>query len=147
MTSTMAATNCVRLHNIIVGDLSNSNPNQKNIAISFKRRRFSTIIASGGNQKKKSNVETINGKKVNGIHSGENVLSPSLKNVNVDTPLNAYLLGKFADQERFVYRQTFIIRSYETGPDKTATMETLMNLLQVRQRSYSLSFNKFPYGH
>ena len=30
-----------------------------------------------------------------------------------------------------VYRQTFVIRSYEIGPDKTATMETLMNLLQA----------------
>ncbi|XP_022939594.1 palmitoyl-acyl carrier protein thioesterase, chloroplastic-like [Cucurbita moschata] len=28
------------------------------------------------------------------------------------------------------YRQTVVIRSYEVGPDKTATMESLMNLLQ-----------------
>ena len=42
-----------------------------------------------------------------------------------------YLLGGFLAEDRFVYRQTFVIRSYETGPDKTATMETLMNLLQV----------------
>ncbi|KAL1541806.1 palmitoyl-acyl carrier protein thioesterase, chloroplastic-like [Salvia divinorum] len=41
-----------------------------------------------------------------------------------------YLLGGFVAEDRFVYRQTFVIRSYETGPDKTATMETLMNLLQ-----------------
>ncbi|XP_047961873.1 palmitoyl-acyl carrier protein thioesterase, chloroplastic-like [Salvia hispanica] len=41
-----------------------------------------------------------------------------------------YLLGGFLAEDRFVYRQTFVIRSYETGPDKTATMETLMNLLQ-----------------
>ncbi|XP_057804830.1 palmitoyl-acyl carrier protein thioesterase, chloroplastic-like isoform X2 [Salvia miltiorrhiza] len=40
-----------------------------------------------------------------------------------------YLLGGFAE-ERFVYRQRFVIRSYEIGADKTATMETLMNLLQ-----------------
>ncbi|KAJ6764250.1 ACYL-[ACYL-CARRIER-PROTEIN] HYDROLASE [Salix koriyanagi] len=33
-------------------------------------------------------------------------------------------------EDRLVYRQTFSIRSYEIGPDKTATMETLMNLLQ-----------------
>ncbi|CAA6659970.1 unnamed protein product [Spirodela intermedia] len=38
-------------------------------------------------------------------------------------------MGRFVE-ERFVYRQTFVIRSYEIGPDKTATMETLMNLLQ-----------------
>ncbi|XP_072969103.1 palmitoyl-acyl carrier protein thioesterase, chloroplastic-like [Typha angustifolia] len=28
------------------------------------------------------------------------------------------------------YRQTVVIRSYEVGPDKTATLETLLNLLQ-----------------
>ncbi|MCD7454508.1 hypothetical protein HAX54_025129 [Datura stramonium] len=40
-----------------------------------------------------------------------------------------YLLGNFVD-DWFVYRQSFVIRSYEIGPDKTATMETIMNLLQ-----------------
>lgn len=29
------------------------------------------------------------------------------------------------------YRQTVVIRSYEVGPDKTATLETILNLLQV----------------
>lgn len=29
------------------------------------------------------------------------------------------------------YRQTIVIRSYEVGPDKTATIETILNLLQV----------------
>lgn len=29
------------------------------------------------------------------------------------------------------YRQTVVIRSYEIGPDKTATLETILNLLQV----------------
>ncbi|THU62247.1 hypothetical protein C4D60_Mb01t03120 [Musa balbisiana] len=28
------------------------------------------------------------------------------------------------------YRQTVVIRSYEVGPDKTATLETILNLLQ-----------------
>ncbi|KAG1346957.1 palmitoyl-acyl carrier protein thioesterase, chloroplastic [Cocos nucifera] len=28
------------------------------------------------------------------------------------------------------YRQTLVIRSYEVGPDKTATLETILNLLQ-----------------
>ncbi|KZV29221.1 palmitoyl-acyl carrier protein thioesterase, chloroplastic-like [Dorcoceras hygrometricum] len=40
-----------------------------------------------------------------------------------------YLMGRFVEN-RFVFRQSFVIRSYEIGPDKTATMETLMNLLQ-----------------
>ena len=30
------------------------------------------------------------------------------------------------------YQQTLVVRSYEVGPDKTATMETVLNLLQVR---------------
>lgn len=41
-----------------------------------------------------------------------------------------YLIGRFVE-ERFVFRQAYVIRSYEIGPDKTATMETIMNLLQV----------------
>jgi hypothetical protein len=32
------------------------------------------------------------------------------------------------------YQQTLVVRSYEVGPDKTATMETVLNLLQVRKR-------------
>lgn len=30
------------------------------------------------------------------------------------------------------YRQTVVTRSYEVGPDKTATLESILNLLQVR---------------
>ena len=80
-------------------------------------------------------METISAKKVNGTYVGDKSQLNCYKNseiltdVRVDTPLHAYLLGKFVD--RFVYRQTFIIRSYQIGPQKTATMETLMNLLQV----------------
>lgn len=74
----------------------------------------------------KANVNTTKKNNLNGIHvpltekrsSGEAVAN------------REYLLGGFVE-ERFVYRQSFVIRSYEIGPDKTATMETLMNLLQV----------------
>jgi hypothetical protein len=31
------------------------------------------------------------------------------------------------------YRQTVVIRSYEVGPDKTATLESILNLLQAIQ--------------
>jgi fatty acyl-ACP thioesterase B len=31
------------------------------------------------------------------------------------------------------YQQTLVVRSYEVGPDKTATMETVLNLLQVHK--------------
>lgn len=30
------------------------------------------------------------------------------------------------------YRQTVVIRSYEVGPDKTASLESILNLLQVK---------------
>lgn len=38
------------------------------------------------------------------------------------------------------YRQTVVIRSYEVGPDKTATLESILNLLQAIQ---SLSLHYF----
>ncbi|PON95736.1 Acyl-ACP thioesterase [Trema orientale] len=103
----------------------------RNSAIKLKRRRFFAIVSA----KSPKSLDTINGKKVNGIYFGDksslkgNKNSEILTDISVDTPLHGYLVGKFVE-EMFVYRQTFIIRSYETGPDKTATMETLMNLLQ-----------------
>lgn len=40
------------------------------------------------------------------------------------------------------YRQTVVIRSYEVGPDKTATVESVMNLLQVRDAQ--IMFDEMP---
>ncbi|KAF8036986.1 hypothetical protein BT93_B0036 [Corymbia citriodora subsp. variegata] len=82
-------------------------------------------------------VGMINGKKINGIYINEAPLYTAatsnpdklVKECGADSLPHACLVGRFVDN-RFVYRQTFIIRSYEIGPDKTATMETLMNLLQ-----------------
>ncbi|KAF5932898.1 hypothetical protein HYC85_029069 [Camellia sinensis] len=85
-------------------------------------------------------VDLINGRKVNGIKIGGDgggvahlgrKSSELLKEPSswVNEPAHAWLQGRFVDN-RFVYRQTFVIRSYEIGPDKTATMETMMNLLQ-----------------
>lgn len=34
------------------------------------------------------------------------------------------------------YRQTVVIRSYEVGPDKTATLESILNLLQVNTEPF-----------
>lgn len=62
----------------------------------------------------KTKVETINGKKGKGNEM-----------MNDDE----FVFGRFVEA-RFVFRQAFVIRSYEIGPDQTATMETLMNLLQ-----------------
>lgn len=106
-------------------------PRRNTNSIKLKKRSFS-VVASGTSP---LNVDTINGRKVNGTYVGEaaiigNKISEPHKESGVDAPLHAILLGRFVE-ERFVYRQTFIIRSYEIGPDKTATMETLMNLLQV----------------
>ncbi|KAJ6410447.1 hypothetical protein OIU84_007236 [Salix udensis] len=97
-----------------------------------KKRSFSAI-ASAGNP---PGLEMRNGKMVNGIHVKETP-SPYIGNTNpsglvIDSNVvepQTFLLGRFVE-DRFVYRQTFSIRSYEIGPDKTATMETLMNLLQ-----------------
>ncbi|XP_071703929.1 palmitoyl-acyl carrier protein thioesterase, chloroplastic-like [Rutidosis leptorrhynchoides] len=75
-------------------------------------------------------VETVNGKKVNGVHLGDQSGLKGSKDCSFEEPNDrGVLLGRFVE-DRYVYRQTFAIRSYEIGPDKTATMETLMNLLQ-----------------
>lgn len=92
-------------------------------------------------------VDMINGRKVNGVvfpnvdlstRGIDLVKKSSSAVVNVPDPVQSWLLGRFVE-DRFVYRQTFVIRSYEIGPDKTATMETLMNLLQVCSLSLSSS--------
>ena len=104
--------------------------------LGFSRLRIPRIVReklvvnanSGGSSKI---ADMINGKKVNGVvpslgeRGGE-----VLKQGGVHEPVHTWLLGRFVE-DRCVYRQTFVIRSYEIGPDKTATMETLMNLLQV----------------
>uniref|UniRef100_A0A5B7AT67 Acyl-[acyl-carrier-protein] hydrolase n=1 Tax=Davidia involucrata TaxID=16924 RepID=A0A5B7AT67_DAVIN len=94
------------------------------------RLRQRLTVKANGHSYSKSTVDVINGKKVNGIdvaHLGTR--SSELLKVSVVNEPHAYLHGRFVEG-RFVYRQTFVIRSYEIGPDKTATMETLMNLLQ-----------------
>lgn len=44
------------------------------------------------------------------------------------------------------YRWTLVVRSYEVGPDKTATLETILNLLQVSTLlgSHSHENNRSP---
>lgn len=71
-------------------------------------------------------LDMINGKKVNGVYVPNSVKHKEDRDVKERS-----MIGSFVE-DMFVYRQTFVIRSYEIGPDKTATMETLMNLLQVR---------------
>ncbi|OMO84169.1 Acyl-ACP thioesterase [Corchorus capsularis] len=112
------------------------------------KRRSLLLIASA---QKPQSLDMINGKKVNGISVGEGpytgIKKIELIKENVaDKSDHSSLVGRFVE-ERHVYRQTFIIRSYEIGPDKTATMETLMNLLQETAlnhvRSSGLAGNGF----
>lgn len=106
------------------------------------RRLKLAVVASGKKKNNPQRLETINGRKVNGIPvATEAETTATLKKVVIHgrAETAASLMGRFVDG-RFVYRQTFIIRSYEIGPDKTATMETLMNLLQVSFFSYSFFF-------
>ncbi|CAL0319833.1 unnamed protein product [Lupinus luteus] len=93
------------------------------------KRRFTLVTANSHSSPQR--VDTVNGTKVNGIHVVEAPLSGSkLANESAaDAALVTSLHGRFVEG-RFVYRQIFAIRSYEIGPDKTATMETLMNFLQ-----------------
>ncbi|KVH98981.1 Acyl-ACP thioesterase [Cynara cardunculus var. scolymus] len=92
----------------------------------FLRQSFKVKANVGSSGK---GVETVNGKKVNGVHLGDQ-RGIGVKDCSFEEPDDrGVLLGRFVEN-RFVYRQTFVIRSYEIGPDKTATMETLMNLLQ-----------------
>jgi len=44
------------------------------------------------------------------------------------------------------YRQTVVIRSYEVGPDKTATLESILNLLQV-MLNYSFQVHERAQKH
>lgn len=99
------------------------------------------------NSSSSKSVDMINGKKVNGVHVGGGngiqylgqanstceILKDKKSNINQEEEAEAEQTceaGRFVE-DRYVFRQTFVIRSYEIGPDKTATMETLMNLLQV----------------
>ncbi|XP_017420249.1 palmitoyl-acyl carrier protein thioesterase, chloroplastic [Vigna angularis] len=58
-----------------------------------------------------------------------------------------FLRGSFVEG-RFVYRQNFFVRSYETGPDKTISMETLTNFLQESALNHvsSCGFSQNSFG-
>uniref|UniRef100_A0ACD5UK46 Uncharacterized protein n=1 Tax=Avena sativa TaxID=4498 RepID=A0ACD5UK46_AVESA len=82
-------------------------------------------------------ANAVNGAvKVNG--KAADFRSSAAQPVSVDNDDDAFRLGKFVEG-RLVYRQRFVIRSYEIGPDRTATMETLMNLLQETALNHVMS--------
>lgn len=98
------------------------------------RPRWTLVVkATAGSHKL---VDTVNGRKVNGVGvtplvpKGTESMNQTAGNGGGGGGSAAWLTGGFVEN-RSVYRQNFLIRSYEIGPDRTATMETLMNLLQV----------------
>ncbi|KAL3374161.1 hypothetical protein AABB24_005896 [Solanum stoloniferum] len=98
------------------------------------KKKLMSVNASASGSGNSKSIDTINGKKINGVHVGQRgnvVIEPGSSSASSSSSSvnHSYMLGNFVD-ERFVYRQSFVIRSYEIGPDKTATMETIMNLLQ-----------------
>lgn len=99
---------------------------QKALDLPSRARLSVTANSTGGDPV----LDLVHRKRVNGASVIKDVNSGLLNESPPDTPLHSSLLGRFVE-DHYVYRQTFIIRSYEIGPDKTATMETLMNLLQV----------------
>lgn len=54
-----------------------------------------------------------------------------------DMLIDPFGLGRIV-QDGFVFRQNFSIRSYEIGADRTASIETVMNHLQVLSKSSNL---------
>jgi len=100
---------------------------QNNDTLKNNKRRFSLVIANCNHGSTFHKVDTINGTKVNGLQVAE--APRKLANENT-TDVALVTNGRFVEG-RFVFRQIFVIRSYEIGPDRTATMETLMNFLQV----------------
>lgn len=55
-------------------------------------------------------------------------------------PVDPFRQGRMLERGK-VYRQTFVIRSYEVGADRTASIDTLTNLFQVSYRTWTLKFS------
>jgi hypothetical protein len=62
-----------------------------------------------------------------------------------EVPVDALRQGRLVEG-KLVYRQTFVIRSYEVGADKTASVETLMNHFQVEPTSSTLPSLSLAYA-
>lgn len=100
-----------------------------NINMSNNKRRFLSVTATYNDSARK--MDTANRVNVNGIHVAEAPLQGGnlAKESATDEATVTSLRGRFVEG-KYVFRQIFVIRSYEIGPDRTATMETLMNFLQ-----------------
>ncbi|XP_068651579.1 palmitoyl-acyl carrier protein thioesterase, chloroplastic-like [Aristolochia californica] len=101
------------------------------------------------------NSSENNGRKARNLSVRISAHSPSIKKFNANespsvdrsmlwvdenniSPVPSFKLGRFVE-DKFIYRQNFVIRSYEIGPDRTATMETVMNLLQETALNHATS--------
>lgn len=77
--------------------------------------------------------------KMNGVATSSSVAPPT-ETSREQTRQNIPTKKQFVDPYRqglitgegVGYRQTVVIRSYEVGPDKTASLESILNLLQVK---------------
>lgn len=68
------------------------------------------------------------------------ILTPKLMaapQVGLMQPVDPFRQGRMLERGK-IYRQTFVIRSYEVGADRTASIETLTNLFQVSYLTSSL---------
>lgn len=106
--------------------MTKKNVTTEMVAFSKLTPRAANLVMTRAHMSGTRDLDTINSKKVN------------RKEIGPEIPRHASLVGRFVE-DRHVYRQTFIIRSYEIGPDKTATMETLMNLLQETALNHVMS--------
>ncbi|KHN23971.1 palmitoyl-acyl carrier protein thioesterase, chloroplastic-like isoform X1 [Glycine soja] len=134
----MAAISIIGSH--FPGNLSDAKKDNNVLRLSFcsprnttnmsnNKRRFLSVSASYNDSPRK--MDTTNRVNVNGINVAEAPLQAGkLANESAaDEAIVTSLRGRFVEG-KFVFRQIFVIRSYEIGPDKTATMETIMNFLQ-----------------
>ncbi|XP_072970862.1 palmitoyl-acyl carrier protein thioesterase, chloroplastic-like [Typha angustifolia] len=118
---------------------------KKHVIGSLGRRgevRGLCVKSCDGGVGNKMRVDRINGRKANGVVVNGSEPPLCWRKGGEDEggvmSVNDFKVGQFVE-ERFVYRQVFVIRSYEIGPDKTATMETLMNLLQETALNHVMS--------
>eukprot|EP01018_Ginkgo_biloba_P012087 Gb_21293 [translate_table: standard] len=83
-----------------------------------KTLRMSASVKINGSKLSKSD------KAIGNTNNGK-----ELKDVPIGLPEDIFRLGRLVEG-RLVYRQTFLIRSYEVGADMCGSIETIMNYLQ-----------------
>ncbi|XP_073117364.1 palmitoyl-acyl carrier protein thioesterase, chloroplastic isoform X2 [Elaeis guineensis] len=110
-----------------------------------RKREVRGLCVKGDGDGYQVSVDTVNGRKVNGVVHGSDAslyvgrgMGLGAEDGGGMVSVDSFKLGRFVE-DRFVYRQAFVIRSYEIGPDETATMETLMNLLQETALNHVMS--------